>query len=45
MDCPYTAFDPATIAFCEERLCAWVAEPANAFTSLTKTIVGVAILA
>jgi hypothetical protein len=45
MDCPYAAFDPATIAFCEERLCAWVAEPANAFTSLTKTAVGVAILA
>jgi hypothetical protein len=44
VDCPYDAFDPATIAFCEARLCAWVAEPANAYSSLTKTLVGLAIL-
>jgi hypothetical protein len=43
--CPWDAFDPATISFCEERLCAWVKEPANAWTSPTKTLVGIAILA
>jgi len=40
MTCPWDGFDPATISFCEERLCAVVAEPANAFTSLSKTAVG-----
>ena len=43
-DCPWAGFDPATIEFCEARLCAWVVEPANAYTSLTKTLVGIAIL-
>lgn len=42
--CPWDGFDPATISFCEARLCGWVAEPANAFTSLTKTMVGVVLL-
>jgi hypothetical protein len=44
MDCPWAGFDPATIEFCEQRLCAWVVEPAAAWTSLTKTLVGIAIL-
>ncbi len=43
-ECPWDGCDPATIEFCERRLCAWVAEPANAYTSLTKTLVGLAIL-
>lgn len=38
--CPWDSFDPATISFCEARLCATIAEPANAFTSLSKTLVG-----
>lgn len=42
--CPWDSCDPATIEFCERRLCAWVAEPANAYTSLTKTLVGLVIL-
>ena len=42
--CPWDGFDPATIEFCEERLCAWVVEPSNAYTSLTKTIAGFVIL-
>ncbi|MFT3709182.1 MAG: hypothetical protein QM817_16185 [Archangium sp.] len=40
MTCPWDAFDPATISFCEARLCEAVVEPANAFTSLSKTLVG-----
>jgi hypothetical protein len=43
-DCPWNGFDPATIEFCEARLCAWVVEPAAAWTSLTKTLVGIIIL-
>jgi hypothetical protein len=42
--CPWDGYDPATIKFCEARLCAWVVEPANAYTSLTKTLAGLAIL-
>lgn len=42
---PWAAYDPATVSFCEERLSGWVAEPANAFTSLTKTVAGIAVLA
>ncbi len=38
--CPWDGFAPATISFCEARLCAVIAEPANAFTSLSKTLVG-----
>ena len=42
--CPWDGFTPATISFCEARLCEFVAEPANAFTSLTKTLVGLWLL-
>ena len=38
--CPWDGFAPATISVCEARLCAVIAEPANAFTSLSKTVVG-----
>lgn len=42
--CPWDGFEPATIAFCEARLCAWIAEPANAWTSLSKTLVGLLLI-
>jgi hypothetical protein len=42
--CPWDGFTPATISFCEARLCAAIAEPANAFTSLSKTLVGLALI-
>ena len=42
--CPWDSYDPATIEFCEARLCAWVVEPASAYTSLTKTLAGLVIL-
>ncbi len=38
--CPWEGFTPATLSFCEARLCAVIAEPANALTSLSKTLVG-----
>ena len=40
VDCPWDGFTPATISFCEARLCEVIAEPANAFTSLSKSLVG-----
>lgn len=42
--CPWDGYQPATIAFCEARLCALVAEPANAWTSLSKTLVGLLLI-
>lgn len=45
MTCPWDGFDPATISFCEERLCSTIAEPANAFTSLSKSVVGLWLIA
>jgi hypothetical protein len=38
--CPWDAWDPGTVAFCEERRCAWVAEPANTWSSLGYVLVG-----
>lgn len=43
--CPWAEFAPATISFCEARLCAEIAEPANAFTSLSKSLVGLWLVA
>jgi Ceramidase len=42
--CPWTGYAPATIAFCEQRLCAWVVEPSNAWSNLAYVAVGVWIL-
>ncbi|MCB9688747.1 MAG: ceramidase domain-containing protein [Alphaproteobacteria bacterium] len=43
--CPWDAFDPGTVAFCEERLCAWVVEPSNTWSSLAYVVVGGWLLA
>ncbi|MCA9490036.1 MAG: ceramidase domain-containing protein [Myxococcales bacterium] len=42
--CPWDAFDPGTVAFCEERLCAWVVEPSNTWSSLAYVLVGAWLL-
>ena len=34
MSCPYDSWEPPTIAFCERRLCGWIAEPANAASNI-----------
>lgn len=41
--CPWESFAPGTVAFCEERLCAWVVEPSNTASSLAYVAVGVAL--
>jgi hypothetical protein len=38
--CPFADFQPATLRFCEERLCAWVAEPANTWSNVGFFLVG-----
>ncbi len=42
--CPWSEFQPGTIAFCEERLCAWIVEPANAWSNLGYILAGLFIL-
>jgi hypothetical protein len=42
--CPWEAFTPGTVRFCEDRLCGWIAEPANAWSNLAFLVVGVYLL-
>jgi hypothetical protein len=42
--CPWSGYAPATISFCERRLCAWVVEPSNAWSNLAYVLVGMWIL-
>lgn len=42
--CPWDGFTPGTIRFCEERLCGWVAEPANAWSNVGFVLVGLYLL-
>ena len=42
--CPWSGYAPATIAFCERRLCAWVVEPSNAWSNAAYVLVGAWIL-
>ena len=39
-ECPWSRFDPPTMKFCEENLCAWVTQPANAWSNLGYLLVG-----
>jgi hypothetical protein len=38
--CPWGTWEPGSVAFCEERLCAWVVEPSNAWSSLAYVLAG-----
>lgn len=44
MSCPWQAFSPGTISFCETRLCGWIAEPANTWSNLAYFLIGFYIL-
>lgn len=41
--CPWQGFEPATISFCEEQLCAWITQPANSWSNIGFFIVGILI--
>jgi hypothetical protein len=43
--CPWSGYEPATITWCEERICGWVVEPSNAWSNLGYVIVGLLVLA
>ena len=42
--CPWDGFTPGTVRFCEEQLCGWIAEPANAWSNLAFLAMGVYLL-
>jgi hypothetical protein len=42
--CPWGSLAPASIAFCEERLCSWVAEPSNAWSNIAFLVPAVWVL-
>jgi hypothetical protein len=42
--CPWDGFSPATVHFCENRLCSWISEPANTWSNLGFVAVGVYLL-
>ena len=39
MVCPWSSMEPASVSFCEQRLCAVVAEPSNAWSSIAYVLV------
>ncbi|NDD92559.1 hypothetical protein EBZ37_10785 [bacterium] len=39
--CPWDFLEPATIHFCERSLCAWVTQPANAWSNIGFVIAGI----
>jgi hypothetical protein len=39
--CPWSGYAPATISFCERRLCAWIVEPTGAWSNLGYLLVGI----
>ncbi|MEM1029673.1 MAG: ceramidase domain-containing protein [Myxococcota bacterium] len=43
--CPWSDFAPGTVAFCEARLCAWIAEPSNTWSSLGYVALGIYMFA
>jgi hypothetical protein len=42
--CPWSDYAPGTVSFCEERLCAWVVEPSNAWSSWAYVLVALWLL-
>jgi len=44
LSCPWSSLQPATMKFCEENLCSWITQPANAFSSLFYTALGIFLL-
>ena len=42
--CPWSHYAPASISFCEERICAWIVEPSGAWSNLAYVVVGIVIL-
>lgn len=43
--CPWSGFDPGTVHFCEQRLCSFIVEPSNAWSSVAYLVIGLWMLA
>lgn len=43
MICPWDFLEPGTVQFCEERLCAWIREPANTWSNIGYLLTSIAI--
>lgn len=39
--CPWDGFTPGTVRFCEDRMCAWIREPANTWSNMGFVVLGV----
>lgn len=44
MTCPWDQYTPSTLAFCEEKLCAYVAQPSNAYSCMAFVLLGAALI-
>jgi hypothetical protein len=42
--CPWDSFTPGTVRFCEDRLCGFIVEPANAWSNLAFLAMGLYLL-
>jgi hypothetical protein len=42
--CPWDGWSPATIHYCEDNLCSWITQPANAWSNMGFVLVGIALV-
>lgn len=42
-NCPWSGLEPSVMSFCEQRLCAWIVEPANTWSNIGYVIAGLII--
>lgn len=42
--CPWSDLEPSIMSFCEQRLCSWVAEPANTWSNIGYITAGAVIM-
>lgn len=42
--CPWGRWEPASLEFCERRLCSWIVEPANTWSNIGFILVGIYVL-
>ena len=42
--CPWDTLQPATLPFCEARICGWIVEPANAWSNIFVVLAGILMI-
>lgn len=43
--CPWDSLAPGTVRFCEQRLCAYIVEPSNTWSSIAYVVIGAYLIA